>query len=72
MVLPIRPLDVPLRFTNISVLVCLESVCEACFIDELEQAGISARAQVYLPVRYKGKDLGGALKLDLLKKNKTI
>ena len=40
----------------------LESVYEACLIDELEQKGISVRAQVYLPVRYKEKDLGGALK----------
>ena len=44
----------------------LESVYEACFIDELINAGLSVRSQLYVPILYKGKDLGGSLKLDLL------
>ena len=44
----------------------LESVYEACFIDELKNSGLGVRSQVYVPVLYKGKDLGGNLKLDLL------
>lgn len=44
----------------------LESVYHACLLDELEQNGLLVRKQVCLPVHYKGKDLGGILKLDLL------
>ena len=44
----------------------LESVYESCFIDEMTNAGLSVKSQRYVPVYYKGKDLGGALKLDLL------
>ncbi len=44
----------------------LESVYEICFIDELKNAGLSVRSQLYVPIQYKGKDLGGSLKLDLL------
>ena len=29
-------------------------------------AGLSVKSQMYVPVCYKGKDLGGVLKLDLL------
>lgn len=44
----------------------LESVYEPCFIDELRSSGLTVASQVYVPVHYKGKDLGGCLKLDLL------
>ena len=44
----------------------LESVYEACFIDEMRIAGLSIKSQLYVPIHYKGKDLGGSLKLDLL------
>ena len=44
----------------------LESVYDLCFIDEMRNAGLSVKSQVNIPVRYKGKDLGGILKLDLL------
>ena len=44
----------------------LESVYEPCFIAELKAAGLSVRSQIYLPILYKGNDLGGSLKLDLL------
>jgi GxxExxY protein len=44
----------------------LESVYESCFIEEMRSAGLHVQSQIYVPVHYKGKDLGGSLKLDLL------
>ena len=44
----------------------LESVYESCFIDEMRGCGLEVKSQVYVPVHYKGKNLGGSLKLDLL------
>jgi GxxExxY protein len=44
----------------------LESVYESCFIEELRIAGLSVRSQIYVPINYKGRNLGGTLKLDLL------
>lgn len=44
----------------------LESVYEPCFIEEMQNAGLSVKSQRYIPVNYKGKDLRGVLKLDLL------
>jgi GxxExxY protein len=44
----------------------LESVYELCLIDEMKTSGLSVQSQLYMPVRYKDKDLGGTLKLDLL------
>ena len=34
----------------------LESVYEACLMDELKGRGISAQSQVYLPIHYKAKN----------------
>jgi GxxExxY protein len=44
----------------------LESVYEACFIDEMRSNGLAVRSQIYIPLHYKGKDLGGNLKIDIL------
>lgn len=44
----------------------LESVYEACLIDELNSKGLNVKTQLYVPVVYKGKDLGGKLKIDIL------
>ena len=44
----------------------LESVYESCFINELLSLGLNVKSQVCVPVIYKGKDLGGILKLDIL------
>lgn len=44
----------------------LESVYHSCMITELENQGSSFMSQIHVPVLYKGKDLGGQLKLDLL------
>jgi GxxExxY protein len=44
----------------------LESVYELCLIDELSESGLLVQPQVNVQVKYKGKDLGGRLKIDLL------
>ncbi len=44
----------------------LESVYELCFIDEMRSSGLSVKSQIYVPIHYKEKNLGGTLKLDLL------
>jgi len=44
----------------------LESVYQACFIDELKDTGLNVSSNIHVPIKYKGKDLGGILKLDLL------
>jgi GxxExxY protein len=50
----------------------LESVYQACIIEELIRNKVSFQSQIYLPVYYKGKDLGGQLKLDLLVENLIV
>ena len=50
----------------------LESIYHSCLIEELIQSGLRVESQVYVPVIYKGKDLGGILKLDLLIENLVI
>lgn len=44
----------------------LESVYETCLIDELKASNLKIESQIYVPINYKGKDLGNNLKLDLL------
>jgi GxxExxY protein len=50
----------------------LESVYQTCLIEELSDTGLIIQSQVYVPIHYKGKDLGGILKLDLLVNNLII
>jgi len=50
----------------------LESVYQACVIDELRNNNLKVQSQIYIPVYYKGKDLGGQLKLDLLVEDLVI
>jgi GxxExxY protein len=50
----------------------LESVYHSCLLDELESNGIPVKSQVHVPVLYKGKDLGGQLRLDFLVDNLII
>lgn len=44
----------------------LESVYETCLIEELIAVGLKVQSQLYVPIMYKGKELGTNLKLDLL------
>ncbi len=50
----------------------LESVYHSCLIEELKNNDLYVQSQIRVPVSYKGKDLGGALKLDLLVNNLII
>ena len=44
----------------------LESVYESCLIDKLTTNKFDVKSQILLPVNYKGKELGSALRLDIL------
>lgn len=44
----------------------LESVYQACMIEELLAQGLNVQSQVKVPINYKGKNLGLPLKIDLL------
>lgn len=50
----------------------LESVYQTCMIEELRNNRLEIQSQVYIPLYYKGNDLGGQLKLDLLVENLII
>lgn len=50
----------------------LESVYQSCMHEELANHGLEFKSQVLLPVYYKGKDVGGKLKLDLLVEDLVI
>ncbi|HOW30726.1 MAG TPA: GxxExxY protein [Bacteroidales bacterium] len=50
----------------------LESVYQSCMQEELTDHGLEFKSQVLLPVFYKGKDVGGKLKLDLLVEDLVI
>ncbi len=44
----------------------LESVYETCMIEELTANGLKVLRQILVPIKYKDKDLGSNLILDLL------
>lgn len=44
----------------------LESVYEICLAYELKSCGLVVRSQVDVPLKYKGTELEGGLRLDLL------
>ncbi len=44
----------------------LESVYQACLVEELKMRGIKVQSEMVIPILYKGKNLGGQLRLDLL------
>src|SRR5947208_2667794 len=44
----------------------MESVYEPCLIEECVNQGLDVKSQIWIPVHYKKKNLGGKLKLDLL------
>lgn len=50
----------------------LESVYEACLIEELKLRNIATTSQVELPIVYKGKKLSKEFRLDLLIENEII
>jgi GxxExxY protein len=50
----------------------LESVYHSCLLYEFETKRIPVKSQIHVPVIYKGKDLGGLLRLDFLIDNSII
>jgi GxxExxY protein len=44
----------------------LESVYEKCFLKELSLQGLSYKNQLWVPIHYKGLELNGELRLDVL------
>ena len=50
----------------------LESIYHSCLLDELKSNGLKVESQLKVPVQYKGKKLGGTLKLDLLVNNLVV
>ncbi|PBQ32649.1 GxxExxY protein [Sphingobacteriaceae bacterium] len=50
----------------------LESVYHSCLAEELESSGLIVESQVKVPVSYKGKDIGGLLRLDMLVNNLVV
>lgn len=50
----------------------LESVYEACLVEELKSRGLSVESQVDLPVIYKGKVLDKKFRIDVLVENEVI
>jgi len=44
----------------------LESVYQSCLVEELKMRGIKVQSEMVIPILYKGKNLGGQLRLDLL------
>lgn len=50
----------------------LESVYEACLVEELKSKGLDAVPQVELPIIYKGKKLDKSFRIDILVENEII
>lgn len=50
----------------------LESAYENCLLHELKLQGIICERQVYLPLSYKGEQIGNGYRLDLLVENLII
>jgi GxxExxY protein len=50
----------------------LESVYEVCLCEEIRNRGFKVERQVVLPIRYRGKELDGDLRVDLLLEDSLI
>ena len=50
----------------------LESVYETCLCHELSLRGVKFQSQVPLPVKYRGIQLEGGLRLDLVVENRLV
>lgn len=50
----------------------LEVMYEDCLSEELQLRGISFKRQVSVPVHYKGRELGGRYRIDLLVGNRIV
>lgn len=50
----------------------LESIYEKCMMKEFEIRGISARSQVPVPIKYKGFNIPGEFRIDILVEDLVI
>ena len=50
----------------------LESVYEACLIEELNRRGLKVESQITFPLLYKGKKLDKEFRIDLLVEDDVI
>jgi GxxExxY protein len=50
----------------------LESVYEEALVWELSQKGLFVERQVFLPICYKGQNLGNPLRMDLVVENRVV
>jgi len=50
----------------------LESTYEECLHRELLNSGLSVRRQVFVPLAYKGEELGSVYRLDILVENSVV
>jgi GxxExxY protein len=50
----------------------LESAYERCLVMELEESGVRVERQVLLPVRYKGREIPEAFRMDLLVERQIV
>ena len=69
---PIALLALPLRLHRELGPGLLESVYEACLMDELRGREISAQCQVSLPIHYKGRMLSKSFCIDIVVENEIV
>ncbi len=50
----------------------LESVYHPCILEEIRNMGMKAEPEIWIPISYKGKNLGGKLKLDCLVEDMVV
>ena len=50
----------------------MESIYQKCLTFELRESGLKVEAEVEVPVRYKGTEIEGGFRLDLLVEDKVI
>ncbi|MBI5114838.1 GxxExxY protein [Candidatus Poribacteria bacterium] len=50
----------------------MESIYELALIEELADAGVEAKRQVEIPVRYRGKPLGVGFRADIVVENSLL
>ena len=50
----------------------LETVYEACLIEELQERGLEVQSQITLPIYYRGKKLDKEFRIDLLVEDLVI
>jgi GxxExxY protein len=50
----------------------LESTYRTCLMEQLRMDGMDAEAETYIPVRYKGRDVGATYRADVIVNGKVL